>query len=121
MSEFEDLFQVNLLVTSLNICHTQVTPSRSKTCVRVHDVNRKYLCLYPDTGDLRDRQRSVTFSDSLEIILEPENLAEELQEARTSDLGQRQADRERNERLLAPILTRTHRENMFRKIYGESL
>ena len=32
-----------------------------------------------------------------------------------------QADRERNERLLAPILTRTHRENMFRKIYGESL
>lgn len=122
MSEFEDLFQVNLLVTSLNICHTKVTsPSRSKTCVRVHDVNRKYLCLYPDTGDLRDRQRSVTFSDSLEIILEPENLAEELQEARTSDLGQRQADRERNERLLAPILTRTHRENMFRKIYGESL
>ena len=121
MSEFEDLFQVNLLVTSLNICHTQVNPSRSTTCVRVHDVNQRYLCLYPDIGDTRDRKCSVRFSDSLEIILEPENLAEELQEARTSDLSQRQADRERSERLLAPILTRTHREKMFRKIYGENL
>jgi len=124
MSEFEDLFQVNLLVTSLNICHTQVTqvtPSRSNNCVRVQDINQKYLCLYPDIGDTRDRQRLVTFSDSLEIILEPENLAEELQEARISDLSQRRADRERNERLLGPILTTTHRENMFRKIYGESL
>jgi len=121
MSEFEDLFQVNLLVTSLNICHSQVTPSRSNTCVRVQDVNQKYLCLYPDIGGTRDRRPMVTFSDSLEIILEPENLAEELQEARISDLSQRRADRERNERLLGPILTTTHRENIFRKIYGEIL
>ena len=116
MSEFEDLFQVNLLVTSLNICHTQVTP-----CLHVQEVNQKYLCLYPDVSDTRDRQHMVTFSDSLEIILEPENLAEELQEARISDLSQRRADRERNERTLGPILTRTHREKMFRKIYGENL
>ena len=121
MSEFEDLFQVNLLVTSLNICHTQVTPSRSNTCVHVQEVNQKYLCLYPDVSDTRDRQPMVTFSDSLEIILEPENLAEELQEARISDLSQRRADRERHERTLGPILTRTHREKMFRKIYGENL
>ena len=121
MSEFKDLLQVNLLVTSLNNCHTQVNPGRSTTCARVHDVNQKYLHLYPDIGDTKNRKCSVKFSNNPEIILEPENLAKELHEARTSDFKQRQADRERQERLLAPILTRTHREKMFRKIYGEGL
>ena len=55
------------------------------------------------------------------IILEPESLAEELQLARIGEFAARQADRERMERLIGPILTQTHRQNIYQKIYGETL
>jgi len=124
VSEFEDLFQVNLLVPSLTTCHKPTAPANTNVCVIsavLRDINQKFLCLYPDAEEERAGDRVVRFSEDLEIILEPESLAEELQEARTSDLNQRRADRERLERVLGPVLTKTHRENMFRKIYGESL
>ena len=57
--------------------------------------------------------KSVKFSDVIQVILEPENLREDLQKARTSDLSQRQADKARRERLLSPILTKSHRKNIF--------
>ena len=96
VSEFEDLFQVNLLVPSLTTCHKQPAPANTNVCVIsavLRDINQRFLCLYPDAEE-RDGERVVRFSDDLEIILDPESLAEELAEARTSDLNQRRADRE---------------------------
>ena len=61
------------------------------------------------------------FSDIIQVIVEPEHLRLALQEARTSDLTQRIADRARAERLLGPILTNAHRESIFKKLYSEGL
>jgi len=55
------------------------------------------------------------------VIEEPEELAEDLCEARCSDLEQRRADRERQERLLGPVLTPVHRRRMYLKIYGDEV
>jgi len=60
----------------------------------------------------------VQFSCSpVTIIMEPDNLADDLKQARISDFPRRQADKERMERLLAPILTNKHRQNIYQKIY----
>ena len=67
----------------------------------------------------RKSGKYVTFSDDVKIIEEPEDLANDLQNARISDFPKRQADRERMERLLAPILTVGHRGEIYQKIYGE--
>jgi hypothetical protein len=48
--------------------------------------------------------KHVTFHDKVEIILEPPELALELQESRKSDFLQRQADHMRYEKLLKPVL-----------------
>jgi len=53
------------------------------------------------------------------VIEEPDDIAEDLQNARISDFPARKADQERMERLLAPILTKVHRDKMFQKIYGD--
>lgn len=68
---------------------------------------------------MTNQQKSVKFSDIIKVIEEPESLKVALQEARTCDLTQRQADRARRERLLNPILSKAHRENIFRKLYSE--
>ena len=47
----------------------------------------------------------VKFCDAPTIILEPDSLAADLHQARLSNFKQRHADRERMERLLAPVLT----------------
>ena len=117
ISEFEDLFQVNLLVTNLGPCKPPPCISQNP---KLAAVNRKFLKLYP-TICVKTGPASVKFSEDPEIILEPENLAEDLQLARQSDYKQRQADRERMERLISPILTPTHRRNIYQKIYGETL
>jgi len=119
LTEFEDLFQVNLLVTNLGSCHTtQSSPPSSNP--RLREINRKFTKAYPNHCCEKTGVGMVKFSDNPVIILEPENLAEDLQNARLSDFKERQADRERMERLLGPILTPTHRQNIYRKIYGEN-
>ena len=119
LAEFEDLFQVNLLVTNLQ--PKPAVTAVPKLCKRLQQVNSQFCKLYPGSlCDVKTGPCLVSFSDNPVIILEPESLAEELQEARKSDFKQRQADKERMERLLAPILTTQHRNNIYRKIYGES-
>ena len=66
------------------------------------------------------KSKFVKFSENIEIILEPENIAEDLQLARTSDLLQRQADKARMERLLTPILNTTHRGKIYQKMHDET-
>ena len=69
--------------------------------------------------DMKCQLKSVTFSNVIQIIFEPKNIREDLQMARTSDLSQRQADKARRERLLNPILTKTHRAKIFNKFYSD--
>ena len=59
--------------------------------------------------------------ETWEVIEEPEELAEELAEARVGEWEQRKADRERMERTLGPVLTPLHRQRMYVKIYGHNL
>jgi len=47
------------------------------------------------------------------VIYEDPDLAEALSASRKSDFVQRQADKERMERLLAPVFTKTHRQKMW--------
>ena len=120
MAEFEDLFQVNLLVTNLVPC--QPPPSApAPACPRLQEANRRYSALYPGGSSDKAAPCVVKFCDAPTIILEPDNLAADLHQARLSDFKQRQADRERMERLLGPILTETHRKNVYRRIYGQPL
>merc|ERR1712107_205669 len=120
LAEFEDLFQVNLLVTNLGSCHPS-PPSCSSSNPHLREINKRFLKLYPNSCCERSEPNRVKFSDNPVVILEPESLAEDLQEARiNSEFIRRKADKERNERLLAPILTQKHRQNIFQKIYGEN-
>ena len=64
-----------------------------------------------------DCKRQVMFSDNVYIILEPENLAEDLYQARKSDYYQRQADKDRMKRMLTPILSPNHRRNFYQKYF----
>ena len=120
LAEFEDLFQVNLLVTNLGSCHPS-PPSCSSSNPQLREINQRFLKSYPNSCCERSEPNRVKFSDNPVVILEPESLAEDLQEARiNSEFIRRKADKERNERLLAPILTQKHRQNIFQKIYGEN-
>jgi len=120
MAEFEDLFQVNLLVTNLVPCQPPAS-APAPACPRLQEANRRYSALYPGGRSDKAAPCVVKFCDAPTIILEPDSLADDLHQARLSDFKQRQADRERMERLLAPVLTQTHRQNIYRKIYGEIL
>jgi len=90
---------------------------------KLREANKRFLQMYPDQveDDIEITSKTVKFSNDPTIILEPENLAEELQLARIGEFAARQADRERMERLLGPILTETHRKNVYRRIYGQPL
>lgn len=57
----------------------------------------------------------VRFNLDVSVILEPEDQVEDLRLARISDFNQRQADRERMERLLTPILTTQHRNTVWQR------
>ena len=65
--------------------------------------------MYPDQveDDIEITSKTVKFSNDPTIILEPENLAEELQLARIGEFAARQADRERMERLMERRLEHT--------------
>jgi hypothetical protein len=137
-SEFEDLFPSPLLVTNLRICQAkssnpglkicQVTEPSSATKHELNPLNRTISEINSQFFDqdqiisscCKDSIKCVKFCDDVDVINEPEDLAEDLQNARISDFPARQADRERMERLLAPIMTTMHREKMFKKIYGDT-
>jgi len=94
-------------------------PTRAET--NLARVNRAFNEKYSAPGNLGERKLGkVRFSDEAtwQVIEEPEDLAEDLCEARCSDLEQRRADRERMERLLGPVFAAVHRRKMFCKIYG---
>ena len=61
--------------------------------------------------------KKVRFNPVLNIIFEPENIANDLQKARMSDHQQKQADKARMERLLLSILSPDHRKKMFLRFY----
>lgn len=91
-----------------------------KACTRLDRVNRIYNDIFPDEG-VKASKVVVKFSDNIEVIEEPEDMVDDLAKARISDFKQRMADKERKEKLLAPVFTKIHRQKMFRKIYGENL
>ena len=120
-AEFEDLFTPSLLVTNLSsTCRCQEKPQPPP---KLREANIRFLQMYPDQvkDDIGITSKTVKFSNDPTIIVEPENLAEELQLARIGEFAARQADRERMERLLGLILTETHRKNVYRRIYGQPL
>jgi len=123
-AEFEDLFAPSLLINNLSAC-SHHPPSKPQTSnPRLREANQRFLQIYPDVEEEDDPEgssKTVQFSTDPTIILEPESLAEELQLARIGEFAARQADRERMERLIGPILTQTHRQNIYQKIYGETL
>jgi hypothetical protein len=136
-SEFEDLFPSPLLMANLRICQTKTSnpevkistqslPTSSESNSELNpshrslsEINKEYFNqnkLLP--GYKKSKNCCVNFCDDVDVIEEPMDIAEDLQKARISDFPARKADHERMERLLAPILTKVHREKMFQKIYG---
>merc|ERR1711971_1302080 len=84
-------------------------------------INEKYSTTAISQNQVgKSKSARVHFSEEAtwQVIEEPEELADDLCEARCSDLEQRRADRERMERLLGPVLTPVHRRRMYCKIYG---
>merc|ERR1712130_690031 len=94
----------------------------TKADTRLEIINRAFNEKYSAVAvEAKSKPAKVHFSEEAtwQVIEEPEELAEDLCEARCSDLEQRRADRERMERLLGPVLTPVHRRRMYCKIYGE--
>jgi len=123
-ADFEDLFAPSLLIDNLSSCNQCPSSPPPTSNPRLREANKRFLQTYPDVEEEEETEvtsKTVKFSSDPTIILEPESLAEELQLARIGEFAARQADRERMERLIAPILTETHRQNIYLQIYGESL
>jgi len=132
-SEFEDLFTSPLLMSNLGVCvpipnsshcfsvcpARPVPPTQTVKTISHFNFEISDLDSSPSSKCEKSAGKCVTFSDDVNVIEEPEDLANDLQNARISDFPARQADRERRERLLAPILTEKHRSIMYQKIYGE--
>ena len=60
--------------------------------------------------------KKVTFNNHPTIIYEPSHLVQDLREARKSNHLQRQADKCRMERLLAPVFETEFRKKMYHMI-----
>jgi len=118
-SEFEDLFPTALLVSNL-VTHCETEPKSAEgnyvekpaslSVERTHDKSKA------KSGG-KDVKKCVRFCDFAmnEVIEEPEEIAADLARARSGDYQQRMADRERMERLIAPILTKQHRDKVWEK------
>lgn len=139
-SEFQDLMPCPFYVSSLP-CKKSSTLSSSdcisttevntslETCVdeiekssdeRINKINELYFC---DNDDLcaTAKKCKVQFCDNLNVVIEePDDISEDLAIARVSDFKERQADKERMERLLRPVFSPLHREKMFKKIYCDN-
>ena len=61
--------------------------------------------------------KQVRFSDNIIIILEPDHISDHLKQSRISDFSRRQADMNRMERMLSPILSSEHRKKIFERLY----
>jgi len=136
-SEFEDLFPSPLLLTNLRICQTKSSNPEAKISSQslpssesnsdlnpaqktLSEINKEYFDQTKfSSGDKKSKNCCVNFCDDVDVIEEPVDIAEDLQNARISDFPARKADQERMERLLAPILTKVHREkNVSENIWG---
>ena len=84
----------------------------------IEDINRNYF-KEDEFYCYKKRETIVRFCDKTlnMIIEEPEDLIEDLAMARMSDFKKRQADKERMERLMKPVLSKVHRE----KVYNERI
>jgi hypothetical protein len=89
-----------------------------KTNTVLDNINAAFNKVFCSSGDTRPSEPRVRFSEDVEVFKEPEELAEDLAEARVSNFEQRKADLQRMERLLSPVLSSAHRQRMFSKIYG---
>ena len=69
---------------------------------------------------MAEKQKVVRFSDKIEVIEEPTEYAEDLARARISDWARRSADLARMEKMLGHVLEKSHRDSMYRAIYGGS-
>jgi len=130
-AEFEDLFSCPLMVSNLSSCQNQSSNKRKiEICKQTEElesspnsidkINRKYFDDEVRQSPCNLSNKCVRFCDDIKIIEEPEEIAEELQNARISDFSKRQADKERMERLIAPILMEVHRAKVFEKLHGSS-
>lgn len=136
-SEFEDLFPSPLLLSNLSICQSKSSSPKTKIVTEtpfnsskievnscsnaIGEINKKYFDQKESSSVncITSKTCCVKFCDDVVVIEEPDDIAEDLQNARISDFPARKADQERMERLLAPILTKVHRDKMFQKIYGD--
>merc|ERR1719427_107741 len=131
-AEFDDLFTSPLMITKLRVCNPKSKSSDLPVCPQIcpefpqdskHQSTRSQanIDVLPakqlSSGSCKKIAKSVTFCDEVEIIEEPEDIAEDLHKAR-SDFSARQADKARNERMLTPILSKEHREKIYQNIYG---
>ena len=94
---------------------------RAKALERLRTVNRTWELNYAesDSSDTGSTSSRVQFtSEDPTFHVEDPEMSEALHEARKSDFVQRQVDKERMERLLAPIFAKTHREKIFNALYG---
>ena len=78
----------------------------------IKGINRNYSCS-------PKRKTIVRFCDESQNLLinEPEELIEYLAMARKGDFQNRQADKERMERLIGPVLSKVHREKILKNKY----
>ena len=123
-AEFEDLFCPRLLVTNLIV-------SASPACTEVSAVPAEGASRDScDGSPCRERRQSwrspaagrrlVRFCSEVRVIEEPVELGQQLAAARAGDWAQRQADRERMEQLLRPVLSPAHREAVFRARHNQT-
>lgn len=70
-----------------------------------------------ETMDIKRKSEvKVRFSDDPDLVVyEPANLVKSLKQARISDFKRRQADLERLERVLSPVLTQEHRAKIYKR------
>jgi len=118
------VFQAQLCLDKLSPCLTVVATSTPDDDHRIRTANRSWNDHYdsPPAFALPRSASKVCFapSDANTVIYENPELAEELTASRQSDFPQRQADKERMERLIGPILTETHRDRVRNRLLGLS-
>jgi len=103
----------------------------TKADTKLETINRAFNEKYSEAATAaaaaangaKSKHAKVHFSEEAtwQVIEDPEELAEDLCEYRCSDLEQRLADRERQERLLGPVFLPVHRRRMYLKIYGDEV
>lgn len=116
-------FQAHLTLDKLSPCHLMVATSTPDDDTRIRAANRSWNDHYdsPPPALLPRSASKVCFAPSDTVIYEDPELAAELAASRQSDFPQRQADKERMERLIGPILTETHRDKVRNRLLGLSL